>query len=156
MKPRFLIRQHRQIARLLSEVSADEGVSEALRLRLVEELSNHLAAELDVLYPALYRTGGLAVQPEVEQLLHARQLLVTLADGPGDPQALRRCLADLEALFCRHVDAQEKVLFPTCVERLDDSTFRQILEDVAVLSFRLAASSRMRALRLDRREHALS
>ena len=56
-------------------------------------------------------------------------------------------MADLTTVFARHVDAQEKTLFPSCAEQLDPRTFEKILEDVSIASFHLAASARLKALR---------
>ncbi len=82
--------------------------------------------------------------PEVLLLERARELLPVVAEGPAPgPAAYRDALEELAAVFERHVEAQEMLLFPICEERLDHETFRRIMEDVAVVSFRLAATARM-------------
>jgi hypothetical protein len=143
MKPRLLIRQHRSIERQLHALRAAPDGGDALRAHLVEDLSIHCSAELDVLHPAIHVAAGIGA-PEVLLLERARELLHVVADGPtAGPAAYRDGLEELAAVFERHVEAQEVLLFPICEERLDDETFRKIMDDVAVVSFRLASTARI-------------
>jgi hypothetical protein len=141
MKPRLLIRQHHSIERLLQALRTEPHRGGGLRAHLLNDLSIHLAIELDVLYPAI-RSAGIAAT-DVLLLERARELLGVVAEGPSAGATFCDGVEELSAVFERHARAQETGLFPTCTERLEPATFRQIMEDVELVSFRLASSARL-------------
>jgi hypothetical protein len=141
----FLIRQHRTIEHLLHELRSDGYRRDSLRLRLLGELSTHVAVELNVLYPALRNAVRvLDLNDEVKILQQAKELLFVLTKDAARGGEFQRHVEELEALFAKHVELQEKELFPICKATLDGSTLEEIMGDVAAVSFRLASQPRHR------------
>jgi hypothetical protein len=84
---------------------------------------------------------------EVELLLRARDALSVIAPHRPPKTRLHRSLEHLAAAFARPVDAPEGGPFARREERRDVMTFRQVMEDVWIASFHVAASARLQALR---------
>ena len=106
---------HARMADVLS--SADSGA-------LVSELSAHLVAESQLLYPALRRAVP-DVDFAVDQLLETDHRLEELLAGVDGHQPETAVLAEVRTLFLEHV-RQQDALFPELRLRADPGELRQL------------------------------
>lgn len=138
--------QHQTIQRLLKELLSDGYRRNRLLLRLIGELSAHVAVEVNVLYPALRKALGperdrMHLEREMGVLRRMKALLMSLATSPKGAQFQERT-EELLRLFEGHSLAQEGKLFPECARTIDDSTMEDIMSDVETVSFGLMAKAR--------------
>jgi hemerythrin HHE cation binding domain-containing protein len=138
--------QHRTIGRLIRELLSDGYRRNRLLLRLIGDLSAHVAVEVNVLYPGVRRALGarrvrLNLDHEIVVLRRVKELLMGLATNPkgGDFQGRTE---ELLRLFDEHVVTQETSFFPECALALDDATLEDIMSDVETVSFGLMAKAR--------------
>jgi hemerythrin superfamily protein len=138
--------QHRTIQRLLRELLSDGYRRNRLLLRLIGELSAHVAVEVNVLYPAVRRALGprkdrLQLEREMGVLRRMKGLLMSLATSPKGAEFQERT-EELLRLFEGHAVAQEGTFFPECARGIDDATLEDIMSDVETVSFGLMAKAR--------------
>jgi len=116
-----LSRQHAEIDRLLEEVAAarDPVVRSARFGALCDLLTNHLAVEQELLYPAIAQQLHHGIHAEI--LAEHSEIKRVLADliwyELDDPQFDRR-LASLGQLLDGHAQWQDEELFVTLVETM--------------------------------------
>lgn len=121
--------RHRRLRELIRayRAAAGEGPRQALATEILDALDAHNKLEREVLYPALRLHAGPDVErhlaPRVEEHREADALVRQLfgdaggrsASGVPDPAGFERLLDHLE----RHMEAEERELFPYAAERIE-------------------------------------
>ena len=113
---------HREVEQLFARARAGATTDTDAVATIVRELSMHAAAEEQVVYPALRRTGDdgdrLADQAIAEHQ-RAKELLVRLDRDAGD----RAALDELVQAITQHVQEEERDLLPRLRAELDDDAY---------------------------------
>ncbi|MBK7863786.1 MAG: hemerythrin domain-containing protein [Archangiaceae bacterium] len=134
MKPTTLLKgQHRKVIAALRKM---ERGKRDLRLELLEEISNDLAAHLhieqELFYPAIAHLDADLIQEGYEEHALAELALKRLRDTEVGAEAFRpRCVA-LRELLEHHIEEEEEVLFPKVERALDE-------DELAALGARMKA-----------------
>ncbi|MGK5685379.1 hemerythrin domain-containing protein [Actinoplanes sp. URMC 104] len=105
--------EHRKLQRLCDRLLAEPG-DRRLADVVVAELSRHLSAEEQYLYPAVRRTVPGGDELAARELAEDRQLLTTLQHLQKDPSPERA--RDVAEAVRRHVDADAEELLPVLVQ----------------------------------------
>jgi hemerythrin superfamily protein len=110
---------HRLVENLFSLLQAESALEKRkdIAIRLIACLSRHDAAEVQLLYPALRRVGGISDDQVGEALEDHREARDKLSDLDSRldevmTQDFLERWADLEAEITAHVKEEEEVLFP--------------------------------------------
>ncbi|WP_307872977.1 hemerythrin domain-containing protein [Paractinoplanes ovalisporus] len=108
--------EHRELLELCDRLVADPE-DKRLAGVVIAELSRHLSAEEQYLYPAVRRTVPGGDELADRELAEDRQLLVTLQQLQKTPAAERaRHTAAVAEAVRRHVDADAEELLPVLVQ----------------------------------------
>ena len=105
--------EHRRLLKLCDRLVADPA-DKRLASALVAELSRHLSAEEQYLYPAVRRTVPGGDELADRELAEDRQLLISLQQLQRERSAER--VAEVAAAVRRHVDADAEELLPVLVQ----------------------------------------
>ncbi|MBU2664420.1 hemerythrin domain-containing protein [Actinoplanes bogorensis] len=105
--------EHRRLLKLCDRLAADPA-DKRLASALVAELSRHLSAEEQYLYPAVRRTVPGGDELADRELAEDRQLLISLQQLQKQLSAER--VAEVAASVRRHVDADAEELLPVLVQ----------------------------------------
>ena len=114
---------HARIKRLFLRAS-QESESVEIALDVCDELTIHATIEEEVVYPALREIdSGLADQSEDDHE-EAKELIAEIEDLDPDDPAVRPMMLQLKKSVMRHVEKEEKTVFPVLERGLPD----QLLE----------------------------
>lgn len=84
-----------------------------IALDVCDELTIHATIEEEIVYPALRElNSGMADESEEDHDL-AKELIAEIEDLDPDDPAVRTMMMQLEKAVRRHVEKEEKVVFPT-------------------------------------------
>lgn len=128
----LLKHQHRQVEALFEEIKASEG-RERVRLcaKLAEDLTVHTALEEQIFYPEAKARGidgvverSVAAHNEVKE-----QVSLLLQLKQNDPRLLET-VARIQFLVTKHVEEEERVLFPQFEAHEGDERMRTIGEQL--------------------------
>lgn len=105
--------EHRELLELCDRLLAEPG-DKRLAGVLIAELSRHLSAEEQYLYPAVRRTVPGGEELTARELAEDRELLITLQHLQKDLSAER--VRAVASAVRRHVDADAEELLPVLVQ----------------------------------------
>ncbi|WP_308206603.1 hemerythrin domain-containing protein [Paractinoplanes hotanensis] len=105
--------EHRELLELCDRLLA-EPADKRLAGVLIAELSRHLSAEEQYLYPAVRRTVPGGEELTARELAEDRELLITLQQLQKDLSAER--VREVAVAVRRHVDADAEELLPVLVQ----------------------------------------
>lgn len=122
MKPTTLLKtQHRKVISALKKM--EKGKKE-LRLELLEEISNdlaaHMAIEQEIFYPAISEIDEDLIQEAYEEHSIAELALKRLRATDPDSEAFRPRVVALRELLEHHIEEEEEELFPKVEKQIDD------------------------------------
>jgi hemerythrin superfamily protein len=119
---KLLEQQHRATDATFAAIEASSGDPAVLIRQLADDLGAHMAIEQQLFYPTVREIKAELVDDSYEEHSMAELALKrVLRTSPGDP-AFRARVAVLKELVLRHVEHEEKQLFPAVEEALGDAT----------------------------------
>lgn len=141
---KLLVTEHEKVERLFAEIERTQSASRrnGLVSQLAADLTSHMAAEEQLLYPVL-RTevpDGAALADRAErEHIEAKSALATLIEtDPGDASFTKRVKA-LKKLVATHVKEEEKRLLPKLASALDGARLGELRGSLEQAKFAVPA-----------------
>ena len=141
---KLLVTEHEKVERLFAEIQRTQSASRrnGLVAQLDADLSAHMAAEEQLLYPVLRAEvpdgAGLADRAEKEHA-EAKQVLANLVrTDPGDA-SFTKTLKTLKKLIAAHVKEEEKRLLPKLESSLDGARLGELRGAMEQVKFAVPA-----------------
>jgi hemerythrin HHE cation binding domain-containing protein len=138
-----LHRKHRNIEQSLALLRDLLEISSSDFCALASDLTAHLAADEDVLYPAVEEASAQIFSSQRAQHARVRAAAEGAASCLGDSRLLRARLVELAAAFAAHARLEEGALH-ACLESRMSLASLEVLE-AKLQTFRGGAASRARA-----------
>lgn len=122
MKPTTLLKQqHRKVITALKKM---EKGKKALRIELLEEISNdlaaHMAIEQEIFYPAIREVDEDMIMESFEEHSIAELALKRLRATEPDSEAFRPRALALREILEHHIEEEEDDLFPRVEKKIDE------------------------------------
>lgn len=114
---------HARVKRLFLRASqASEDVS--IALDVCDELTIHATIEEEIVYPLLAELDASLAEESEDEHEEAKELIAEIEDLDLDDPAVEQLMVQLKKSVMRHVEKEEKVVFPVLERGLPD----QLLE----------------------------
>lgn len=152
----LLVRQHREMERLLEEIcSTEEADRKPLFIRVADQLTVHIKAEEQIFYPAVHaaRTEDDLLE-SLEEHLSLKRLLADLLGLETDDKAFEPKFKVLKEQAEHHHHEEEEHLFPVVMKMIDEGERRALGERMLTLQAQLTRQEAPRGTVVDETESA--
>jgi hemerythrin superfamily protein len=142
---RLLEKQHRKVEGIFEELEMGVPDTAAELLELANDLAAHMAIEQDLFYPAVREIDPKLIGESYEEHAIAELALKRLLATADDDPTFAPKVTALKELILRHVEEEEKELFPKVEHRMDPEEL-EALGDQMSAAFEEALSGGYEAL----------